>query len=125
MLFQENLVIHPSNLPRTQTIVVEVPHQEPHEPTTYSDCDDEYDEYDDDDDDDDDDGMIDKEDEVTEELEPLFLDGCRICSNLLDMADEEPLFVMELTSEERSRARLFPNGNGECDEACRGNIISV
>jgi hypothetical protein len=30
------------------------------------------------------------------------------------MKDEEPLFVMELTTEEIDQARRFPNGNGEC-----------
>jgi hypothetical protein len=34
----------------------------------------------------------------------------------LDIEDEEPLFVMELTTEEIDRSRRFPNGNGECDE---------
>jgi hypothetical protein len=52
-----------------------------------------------------------------EELEPLFHRGCRLCSNLLDMDDEEPFFVMELTSQEKVRAREFPNGDGECDKA--------
>jgi hypothetical protein len=52
-----------------------------------------------------------------EELEPLFRDGCRLRSNVLDNDDEEPLFVMKLTSQEKDRAREFPNGNGECDEA--------
>jgi hypothetical protein len=33
--------------------------------------------------------------------EPLFHGGLRLQSNLLDMEDEEPLFVMELTTEER------------------------
>jgi hypothetical protein len=40
-----------------------------------------------------------------EELEPLFRGGCRLRSNLLDMDDEEPLFVMELTAQEKARAR--------------------
>jgi hypothetical protein len=52
-----------------------------------------------------------------EELEPLFRDGCRLDSNLLDMDDEEPLFFMELTSQVKARSRQFPNGNGECYEA--------
>jgi hypothetical protein len=67
---------------------------------------------------DDDDDNIDneEEDEGMEELEPIFCDGCRIRLNLLDMDDEEPLFVMDLTSHEKARAREFPNGNGECDE---------
>jgi hypothetical protein len=52
-----------------------------------------------------------------EELEPLFSDVCRLRSDLLDMDDEEPIFVMELTSQEKDRARELPNGNGECDEA--------
>jgi hypothetical protein len=63
------------------------------------------------DDDDDDDETIDNEedDEGIEDLEPLFHCGCRLRSNLLDMDDEEPLFVMELTSQEKFRAREFPN----------------
>jgi hypothetical protein len=47
-----------------------------------------------------------------EEPEPLFRDGCRLCSNLLGMDDEEPIFGMELASEERAPARSFPNRNG-------------
>jgi hypothetical protein len=72
-------------------------------------------------DDDDDDDTIDNEedDEGMEELEPLFNRGCRLRSNLLDMDDEEPLFVMELTSQEKARAREFTNGNGEC---CKANF---
>jgi hypothetical protein len=68
---------------------------------------------------DDDDDTIDneEEDEGMEELEPLFCDGCRLHSIFLDMDDEEPLFVMELTSQEKARAREFPNGNGEFDKA--------
>jgi hypothetical protein len=54
--------------------------------------------------------------EGIEDLESLFRRGCRLRSNLLDMEDEEPLFVMELTSQEKSRAREFTNGNGECDK---------
>jgi hypothetical protein len=46
-----------------------------------------------------------------------FHRGFRLHSNLLDMDDEEPLFVMELTSQEKARAREFPNGNGERDNA--------
>jgi hypothetical protein len=61
------------------------------------------------DDGDDDNYMIDNEDndedEGMEELQPLFHDGCHLRSNLLDMDDEEPLFVMDLTSQERARAR--------------------
>jgi hypothetical protein len=53
--------------------------------------------------------------EATED-ERLFRRGRHLRSNLLDMEDEEPLFVMELTTEEIDRARLFPNGNGDCDE---------
>jgi hypothetical protein len=61
----------------------------------------------------DDDDTIDNEedDEGMEELEPHR--GCRLRLNLLDMDDEEPLSVMELTSQEKDRAREFPNGNGE------------
>jgi hypothetical protein len=66
---------------------------------------------------DDDDIGNDEEEELMEELEPLFHNGCRLCSNLLDMDDEEPLFVMDLTSQEKARANEFPNGNGECDYA--------
>jgi hypothetical protein len=50
------------------------------------------------------------------ENEPLFRRGRHLWSNLLDIEDEEPLFVMELTTEEIDRARRFPNGNGECYE---------
>jgi hypothetical protein len=58
-----------------------------------------YNDYGDDDDDDDDDNIYNEEDyDGMEELEPLFCDGCRLRSNLLDMDDEDPLFVMELTS---------------------------
>jgi c-di-GMP-binding flagellar brake protein YcgR len=51
-----------------------------------------------------------------EELEPLFCDRCRLRSNLLDIDDEEPLFVVDLASQEKARAREFSNGNGECGE---------
>jgi hypothetical protein len=76
---------------------------------------------------DNDDDTIDneEEDEGMEELEPLFRDGCCLCSTLLGMDDEEPLFVMGITSQERARAREFPNINGECDEACQGDITYV
>jgi hypothetical protein len=60
-----------------------------------------------------------------EELYPLFRDGCRIWSNLLDMDDEEPIFVMELASEASSRVRKFPNGNVDCDMASHGDITYV
>jgi hypothetical protein len=52
--------------------------------------------YNDDGDNGDDDDTIDNEEEYEgiEELEPLFHDECRLCSNLLDMDDEEPLFGM-------------------------------
>jgi hypothetical protein len=60
-----------------------------------------------------------------EELEPFFRDGFRLRLNLLDMDDEDPLFVMELISQERARSREFPNGNVECDEAYHGDITSV
>jgi hypothetical protein len=50
------------------------------------------------------------------ENEPLFRRGRHLQSNLLDIEDEEPLFVIELTTEEIDRARQFLNGNGECDE---------
>jgi hypothetical protein len=46
----------------------------------------------------------------------------------LDIEDEEPLFVVELTTEEIDRARRFPNGNGECDEdedEDTGNITAL
>jgi hypothetical protein len=56
-----------------------------------------------------------EEDKDIEELEPLFRDGCRLRSNLLDKDDEDPTFVMELASQEKARAREFPNGNVECD----------
>jgi hypothetical protein len=39
------------------------------------------------------------------ESEPLFHRGRHLGSNLLDIEDEEPLFVMELTTEEIDRAR--------------------
>jgi TPP-dependent indolepyruvate ferredoxin oxidoreductase alpha subunit len=39
------------------------------------------------------------------EPEPLFCCGCRLRSNFLEMEKGEPLFVMELTLEKRSRAR--------------------
>jgi hypothetical protein len=54
--------------------------------------------------------------EEATENEPLFRRGSHLRSNLLDMEYEEPLFVMELTTEEIDRARRFPNGNRECDE---------
>jgi hypothetical protein len=46
-----------------------------------------------------------------EELEPLFRHGCRLRSNLLYMDYEEPIFVMDLTSQEKARAREFTNVN--------------
>jgi hypothetical protein len=82
--------------PNKESVLVKAHYQEP---TTYND------------DGDDDDATIYNEDkdEGMEELEPIFHDGCRLCSNLLDMDDEEPLFIMELKSQERARAREFPN----------------
>jgi hypothetical protein len=50
------------------------------------------------------------------ENEPLFRRGRHLRSNLLDIEDEEPMFVTELATEEIGRARRFSNGNGECDE---------
>jgi hypothetical protein len=42
------------------------------------------------------------------------------------MEDEEPLFVMELTTEEIDQVRRFSNGNGECDEESEeGNITAL
>jgi hypothetical protein len=70
----------------------------------------------------DDDDTIDNKEKVMEELEPLFHDGCRLRSNFLDMDDEERLFVMELASQEKARAKEFPNGNREYDEAYHGDI---
>jgi hypothetical protein len=64
---------------------------------------------------DEDEGVKFQHEEETEN-EPLFRRGRHLRSNLLDIEDEEPLFVMELTTEEIDRARRFPNGNGECDE---------
>jgi hypothetical protein len=64
---------------------------------------------------DEDDGVEFLHEEPTEN-DPLFHRGRHLRSNLLDMEDEEPLFVMELTTEEMDRARRFPNENGECDE---------
>jgi hypothetical protein len=85
------------------------------EATAYND---DVDNCDDDDDNDNDDTIYNEEDDKgMEELEPLFHRGCRLRLNLLDMDDEEPLFVMELTSQDKSQAREFPNGNGECDKA--------
>jgi hypothetical protein len=52
-----------------------------------------------------------------EELEPIFHRGCLLRSNLLDMDDEQPLFVVELTLQEKARTREFHNVNGECDKA--------
>jgi hypothetical protein len=94
--------------PNTESVLVEVKDQEA---TAYNEDLDNCD-YDDDD-------TIENEedDEGMKELEPLFRRGCRLRSNLLDMDDEEPIFVMELTSQEKARAREFPNGNGECDKA--------
>jgi hypothetical protein len=69
--------------------------------------------------------MILVEDDGMEELETLFRDEFLLRSNLLDMDDEELLFVVEITSQERARAREFPNGNGEFDESCHGDITSV
>jgi hypothetical protein len=93
--------------PNTESVLVEVHDQES---TAYNEDSDNCD---------DDDDTIDneEEDEGMEELEPLFCDGCCLRSNLLDTDDEEPLFVIEITSQEKSRAREFPNGNGDCDEA--------
>jgi hypothetical protein len=90
--------------PNTESVLVEVWEQEP---TAYND------------DGDDDNGTIDNEDEGIEELEPLFRDGCPLRSNLLDMDDEDLIFVMDLASQE------FSNGNGERDEACHGESASV
>jgi hypothetical protein len=53
---------------------------------------------------------------------PFFHRGLHLRSNFLDMDDEEPLFVMEIATEERYRARRLPNRNGECNEA---NIIAI
>jgi hypothetical protein len=98
--------------PNTESVLVEVQDQEA---TAYND---DVDNCDDDNCDDDDDTIDNEEDdEGMEELEPLFHRGCHLRSNLLDMNDEEPLFVMELTSQEKARAREFPNGNGACDKA--------
>jgi hypothetical protein len=95
--------------PNTEYVLVEVQDQEA---TAFNDdvdnCDDD-DDYDTIENEEDDEGM--------EELEPLVHRGGRLSSNLLDMDDEEPLFVMELTSQEKARAREFTNGNGECDKA--------
>jgi hypothetical protein len=62
-----------------------------------------------------DEGVEFQHEEATEN-EPLFRCARHLRSNLLDMEDEEPLFVMELTMEEIDQARRFANGNGECDE---------
>jgi hypothetical protein len=95
--------------PNTESVLVDVQDQEA---TAYND---DVDNCDNDDDDD----TIDNEEDYKgmEELEPLFHRGCRLRSNLLDMDDEEPIFYMELTSQDKARAREFPNGNGECDKA--------
>jgi hypothetical protein len=68
-----------------------------------------------------DDDTIDNNDKIMEYQEKFALAG----SNLLDVEEEGPLYVMELTPEEIARARRFPNGNGECDVACHGNITAV
>jgi hypothetical protein len=62
------------------------------------------------------------------ENEPLFRRGHHLWSNLLDIEDEEPLFVMELTTEEIDRSRRSPNINGECHEdedEDTGNITAL
>jgi hypothetical protein len=73
-----------------------------------------------------DDGVEYQEEEEEEveagENKPLFRRGLRLWPNLLDMEDEEPLFVMELTTEETERVRRFPTGNGECYEANTASI---
>jgi hypothetical protein len=71
--------------PNTESVLVEVQDQEA---TAYNDDSDNCD------DDDDDTIENEEEDVIMEELEPLFSDGCRLRSNLLNMDDEEPLFVM-------------------------------
>jgi hypothetical protein len=53
---------------------------------------------------DEDEGAEFQHEEATEN-EPLFRRGRHLWSNLLDMEDEEPLFVMELRTEEIDRAR--------------------
>jgi hypothetical protein len=76
---------------------------------------------------DEDEGVKFQHEEETEN-EPLFRRGRHLRSNLLDIEDEEPLFVMKLTTEEIDRARRFPNGNGECDEdedEDTGNITAL
>jgi hypothetical protein len=83
--------------PNTEYVLVEVQDQEAAA-------------YNDDSDNCDDDDTIDNEEEDEgmkgmECLEPLFRDGCRLRSNLLYMDDEEPLFVMGLTSQKKARAR--------------------
>jgi hypothetical protein len=61
---------------------------------------------------DEDEGVEFQHEELTEN-EPRFRRGRHLWSNLLDIEDEEPLFVMELMTEEIDGARRFPNGNGE------------
>jgi hypothetical protein len=56
---------------------------------------------------DEDEGVKFQHEEATEN-EPLFRRGRHLRSNLLAMEEEEPLFVMELTTEEIDRARQFP-----------------
>jgi hypothetical protein len=76
---------------------------------------------------DEDEGVKFQHEEETEN-EPLFRRRRYLRSNLLEIEDEEPLFVMELTTEEIDRARRFPNGNRECDEnedEDTGNITAL
>jgi hypothetical protein len=74
---------------------------------------------------DEDEGVEFQHEEATEN-ERLFRRGRHLRSNLLDIKDEEPIFVMELTTEEIDRARRFPNGNGECDEdSDEGNTTAL